>query len=76
LGLERIEAELAEMEAREEAWQPADVVIGGIILTIAVDGGLRIDRGYVRAEDELTTEPATPAHDDAARRGRDGGRSD
>ncbi len=45
--LDRIEAELAELEAREEAWQPDDVAIGGVILTIAVDGSLRIDRGYV-----------------------------
>jgi hypothetical protein len=49
----------AELEAREEAWQPEDLAIGGVILTIAVDGSLRIDRGYVRAEDE----PVTPAQD-------------
>lgn len=64
--LDRIEAALAELEAREEAWQPADVAIGGVILTIAVDGSLRIDRGYVRTEDEPKAEPVTPAHDDDA----------
>jgi ParB family chromosome partitioning protein len=67
--LDRIEAELAELEAREEAWQPEDVAIGGVILTIAVDGSLRIDRGYVRAEDEPKPEPITPAEDDAAQDG-------
>ena len=60
---DRIEAELAELEAREEAWQPEDVAIAGVILTIAVDGSLRINRGYVRAEDE----PVTPNQDDKAR---------
>ena len=67
--LDRIEAELAELEAREEAWQPEDVAIGGVILTIAVDGSLRIDRGYVRAEDEPKPEPVTPAQDDEAQDG-------
>ena len=62
--LDRIETELAELEAREEAWRPEDVAIGGVILTIAVDGSLRIDRGYVRAEDEPKPEPVTPAQDD------------
>ena len=67
--LDHIEAELAELEAKEEAWQPADVAIGGVILTIAVDGSLRIDRGYVRAEDEPKPEPVTSGHDDEARDG-------
>ena len=69
--LDRIEAELAGLEAREEAWQPEDVAIGGVILTIAVDGSLRIDRGYVRAEDEPKPEPVTPAEDDEAQEGRE-----
>ena len=71
--LDRIEAELTELEAREEAWQPEDVAIGGVILTIAVDGGLRIDRGYVRAEDEPKPEPVTPAQDDEAQEGTEVG---
>ena len=57
--LDRIEAELAELEARQEAWQPEVVAVGGVILTIAVDGSLRIERGYVRADDE----PVAPAQD-------------
>ena len=64
--LDRIEAELAELEAREEAWQPEDAAIGGVILTIAVDGSLRTDRGYVRAEDEPKPEPVMTAQDDEA----------
>ena len=62
--LDRIEAELADLEAREQAWQYQDVAIGGVILTIAVNGSLRIERGYVRSEDEPTSEPVTPVHDD------------
>jgi ParB family chromosome partitioning protein len=69
--LDRIEAELAELEAREEAWQSKDVAIGGVILTIAVDGSLRIERGFVRAEDEPKSEPLTTDHDDEAQEGRE-----
>lgn len=36
-----------------------DVAIGGIILIIDADGSLRIDRGYVRREDEPVPEPIT-----------------
>lgn len=62
--LDRIEAELADLEAREQAWQSQDVAIGGVILTIAVNGSLRIERGYVRSEDEPTLGPVTPAQED------------
>jgi ParB family chromosome partitioning protein len=76
--LDRIEAELAELEAREEAWRPEDIAIGGVILTIAVDGSLRIERGFVRVEEELKPEPVTSAHDDEAQgaggRGQGAGR--
>lgn len=58
--MDRIEAELAALEAKEEAWQPEDVAIAGVVLTLAADGSLRAERGYVRAEDEPKPEPITP----------------
>jgi len=61
--LERIEAELAALEAKEEAWQAEDVAIAGVVLTLAADGSLRAERGYVRAEDEPQPEPVTPDMD-------------
>lgn len=64
--LERIEGELAAYEAREQAWQPEDVAIAGAILTIAVDGTLRVDRGFVRPEDERTPEPVRSKQEDEA----------
>ncbi len=63
--LERIEAELAALEAKEEAWQAEDVAIAGVVLTLASDGSLRAERGYVRAEDEPQPEPVTPDMDGA-----------
>ncbi len=58
--LERIEAELAALEAKEESWRAEDVAIAGVVLTLASDGSLRAERGYVRAEDEPQPEPVTP----------------
>ncbi len=45
------------------------MAIGGVILTIAVDCSLRIDGGYVRAEDESAAEPVRPDRDDTAQDG-------
>ena len=61
--LDRIEAELAALEAREDVWTPAEVAVAGAVLTLALDGGLRVERGFVRPEDEPKPEPATPAAD-------------
>jgi len=61
--LDRIEAELAALEAREDVWTPADVAVAGAVLTLALDGSLRVERGFVRPEDEPKPEPAMPAAD-------------
>ncbi len=61
--LDAIEAELATLEAREDVWTPADVAVAGAVLTLALDGGLRVERGFVRPEDEPKPEPATPTSD-------------
>jgi hypothetical protein len=34
---------VVELEAREEARQPTDAATRGVILTIAIDGSLRVD---------------------------------
>ena len=59
-ALDRIEAELAALEAREQAWRPDDVAVAGVVLTLASDGSLRVERGYVRPEDEPKPKPAAP----------------
>lgn len=63
--LDAIEAELAALEARDDVWTPADVAVAGAVLTLALDGSLRVERGFVRPEDE--PKPASPAAD-----GKDG----
>lgn len=56
---EAVEARLAEIEAAIEAFQnrppkfdPADIVCAGAFVSIDRDGALRVERGYVRPEDE------------------------
>ncbi len=49
--------------AREDVWTPADVAVAGAVLTLALDGSLRVERGLVRPEDEPKPEPATPTAD-------------
>ena len=58
--LDRIEAELAALDAQQEAFRPEDMARAGVVVTLAVDGSLRVERGYVRPEDEAQPEPATP----------------
>jgi len=71
--LDAIEAELAALEAREDVWTPADMAVAGAVLTLALDGSLRVERGFVRPEDEPKPEPASPAADGA---GQDGAETD
>ena len=62
--LERLEAELAALEAKEQVFRPEDIAMAGVVITLASDGSLRIERGFVRAEDEAQRRPGD------ARRGR------
>jgi ParB family chromosome partitioning protein len=51
--LEAIEAKLAEFDERPVTYSPTEVARAGAFVSIAPDGSLSIDRGYVRPEDEL-----------------------
>jgi ParB family chromosome partitioning protein len=61
--LDRIEAELAVLDAKQEVFRPEDLARAGVVVTLAADGSLRIERGYVRPEDEAQPEPVTPDAD-------------
>ena len=61
--LGELEAALEALGARPLAFDPADVARAGAFVSIAHDGGLRVERGYVRPEDELPVE--TKATEDA-----------
>lgn len=69
-----VEEELAALEAKQSAYDPGDVARAGATIALIHGGTLRIDRGYVRPEDEPRREPAAEAvEDDAAGTGSDDG---
>jgi ParB family chromosome partitioning protein len=56
--LGEIATEMATIEDRPVRYDPAAVAHAGIFVSIDGEGALRIDRGFVRPEDEAPVEPA------------------
>ncbi len=54
--LGEIEAAMEELDNRPVRYDPADIVIAGVFVTIDANGKLVVDRGYVRPEDERPVE--------------------
>ena len=52
-----LETAIAALNARPVVFDSDEVALAGTFVSIAADGSLRIDRGYVRPEDELPIEP-------------------
>jgi ParB family chromosome partitioning protein len=52
-----LETALTTFEERPLAFNPVEIARAGAFVSIAQDGTLRIERGYVRPEDELPVEP-------------------
>ena len=57
--LGEIEAALEEIDNRPFRYDLAEIAIAGVFVTLDANGRLKIDRGYVRPEDEPPAEPAT-----------------
>ncbi|UPJ49626.1 ParB N-terminal domain-containing protein [Bradyrhizobium sp. 200] len=53
-----LEAEIERLEAKRQAYDPADIASCGAFVILNHDGTVRIERGFMRAEDEKT-EPET-----------------
>jgi ParB family chromosome partitioning protein len=62
--LAEIEIALGAFDDRPIAYDPADIARAGVFLSIDSEGGLRVERGYLRPEDEVR-EPVAVG-DDAA----------
>jgi ParB family chromosome partitioning protein len=54
--LGEIETALAALDDRPVVYDPAEIVCAGVFVSIDGDGDLRIERGYVRREDEPPVE--------------------
>ena len=57
--LNEIEASLDAYEHRPLRFEPADIAIAGVFLSVNSNGALNVQRGYVRPEDEHPAENAT-----------------
>lgn len=52
LRLEEVETAVAAFQNRPTVYDPAEVARAGVFVSIDGSGNLKVDRGYVRAEDE------------------------
>lgn len=50
--LDAIDAEIGALSERPQIFEPEEVAIAGVFVSIEHDGSLRIERGFVKAEDE------------------------
>jgi ParB family chromosome partitioning protein len=55
--LGEIEQALDAFEQRPAIYDPADIAIAGVFVSLDADGSLSVDRGYVRPEDERPVDP-------------------
>ncbi len=63
--LGEIEAAIAALENRPIHYGPADIARAGIFVSIDGEGSLRVERGFVRPEDETPVEPVSVEGEDA-----------
>lgn len=57
--LGEIETALEAFEDRPVTFDPEEIIRAGAFVSIAPDGSLRVERGFVRPEDEIVPEPDT-----------------
>jgi ParB family chromosome partitioning protein len=47
-----LEAEIERIDAKRHAYEPDEIARGGVFVVLSHDGEARIERGFIRAEDE------------------------
>lgn len=55
--LGELEAAIFQLDNRPVSYDPADIAVAGVFVSIDCTGSLVVDRGYVRPEDEAPIEP-------------------
>jgi len=70
--LGEIEQALNAFKQRPAIYDPAEIAIAGVFVSLDADGSLSVDRGYVRPEDER---PVDAEGDDTTETGSDTGQS-
>ncbi|WP_453976106.1 ParB/RepB/Spo0J family partition protein [Bradyrhizobium elkanii] len=71
-----LEAEIERLEAKRQAYDPADVARGGAFVVLNHDGTVRIERGFIRPGDEQPEAETGPDSDAEARNEEDRGGED
>jgi ParB family chromosome partitioning protein len=71
--LGEIETALAAFDARPVVYDPTEIARAGAFVSIDADGDLRIERGYVRPEDEAPAEQVEGRDGDAPAAGQPNG---
>jgi ParB family transcriptional regulator, chromosome partitioning protein len=61
--LGEIETALADLDERPVKYDPDEIARAGVFISIDGSGELRIERGYIRPEDEPAIPDAQPEHD-------------
>jgi len=70
--VQAVQAELDALDGRERAFRPEDMARGGATVMLTGDGTLRIERGFIRPEDEPQPEPEPEGMAEACAQGQDG----
>jgi ParB family chromosome partitioning protein len=68
-----LETALEAFDVRPVVYDPADIARAGVFVSIDSDGDIRIERGYVRPEDEPPVEPVEGDDGDAPAAGEPNG---
>lgn len=61
--LAELEAEIERIDAKRHAYDPDEIARGGAFIVVAHNGETRIERGFIRAEDEAPEPEAETAED-------------
>ncbi len=59
--IDALEREISRLAERPVTFDPAEMAIAGVFVTIEADGSLCVERGYVRPEDEPVSEAESDA---------------
>jgi ParB family transcriptional regulator, chromosome partitioning protein len=73
--LSEIETALETLDERPVVYDPAEIARAGVFVSIDADGHLRIERGYVRPDDEAPVEPVDGGGGDTPAASRPSGKN-
>ncbi|ARN83995.1 ParB/RepB/Spo0J family partition protein [Methylocystis bryophila] len=72
----QLEAEIAAVDERSAIYEPTEIARAGVFVSIDYDGRLKVERGFVRREDEARKEGGVSAAEGEPRSGAQSGADD